>query len=37
MEHYPEPPSSAEQLDALMQQIDLGRGSFAALSVEQRA
>lgn len=37
MEHYPEPPSSAEQLDALMQQIDLGRGSFAALSDEQRA
>lgn len=37
MEHYPQPPSSAEELDLLMQRIDLGAGSFASLSDEQRA
>lgn len=37
MVHYPEPPSSAQELDLLMQKIDAGAGSFAALSDEQRA
>ncbi|NMM36324.1 MAG: hypothetical protein HHJ09_02265 [Glaciimonas sp.] len=37
MNHYPEPPSNAQQLDLLMQQIDSGDGCFAALSDEQRA
>lgn len=36
MEHYPQPPSSAQELDLLMQKIDRGAGSFAALSDEQR-
>lgn len=36
MDHYPEPPSSAQELDLLMQRIDAGAGGFAALSDEQR-
>lgn len=37
MQHYLSPSSTAQKLDALMQRIDDGSGSFAALSDEQRA
>ncbi|WP_025915715.1 hypothetical protein [Herminiimonas sp. CN] len=37
MDQVPEPPPTAQELDALMQRIDAGEGSFAPLSDEQRS
>lgn len=37
MEHYLPSPSTAQELDTLIQQIDAGTQSFASLSDEQRA
>lgn len=37
MDRYPVPPSTAQELDALMQKIDAGAGSFVSLSDEQRS
>lgn len=36
MEHYLEPPTTAQDLDALIHRIDVGEGNFASLSDEQR-
>lgn len=36
MEHYLERPTTAQDLDALIQQIDAGEDTFASLSDEQR-
>lgn len=37
VQHYLPPSSTAQKLDALMQRIDAGSGSFASLGDEQRA
>ena len=36
MDHYLEPPSTAQDLDALIHKIDAGADTFASLSDEQR-
>lgn len=36
MEHYLEPPATAQDLDVLIHRIDAGEGTFASLSDEQR-
>lgn len=36
MNRYPDPPGTAQELDALVDKIDSGAGYFASLSDEQR-
>jgi hypothetical protein len=34
--HFPDPPSTAQELDAMLHHIDVGDGDLASLSDEQR-